>query len=597
MRKEPSASIAYIPSFDGLRALAVVAVVGFHYWPDIFIGGFVGVDIFFALSGYLITSILMAENDATGRVDLGAFWGRRIRRLVPAVLLLVSVCAVWMVLIQTASYRAFVDSIGALSWTTNWLELGFSDAHFFARNRSTVLDHLWSLAIEEQFYIVWPVMFLGLSKYVRQRSSQLLVVGALIVASVVAMGLSGTFVGYFGTHTRAFELLAGALLAMSRFVPTARLGRIFLAVGLVGLAVIIAFAEAGETYMYPFGFVGVSLVSMSLVMALISPIGRWKVAFEIPLVRRVGAMSYGIYLWHIPIYRFLSEGRTGLSSFWLMALRFAVLAAVVSASYNFLEHPIRTRRLRPSAMASVAAVIVVIGSVTALGISAHDDYGTRFETSAQMPESEGKIRVLVLGDILGAVFADGLELEDEFAVWDVTEVACPLIDAGLRRDGDLEFPSDFCNEWELRWRAAIEDFEPDAIVVSAGYWDLGPRYKSGVDDDSSSSELRAAAFSDEELLNAYEEAAQRANGIVESAGVPVVWVGIPDLESLAPRNDAGPDVAANSTLWNEVFRAAFENTSGKSPEMNVIDLPAGSARAEGLEFSSEIAELITQQLG
>lgn len=509
---------AHLPALDGLRAVAVVAVVLFHYWEAQFPGGFVGVDLFFVLSGYLITGILVTERRRHGRIDLRAFWGRRVRRLVPAVVALVVATSVAAALVGEGSTRQVAHSLGALTWTTNLVEVAFGQSRIWQLHRYTVLDHLWSLAIEEQFYLVWPLVLLGVLR-LRSRGARLAAVGALIVASATAMGVVGGLHAYLRTDTRAFELMAGAALALAVGGGRPKLGAVASsALALVGLGTVVgfvAFARPGDAWMYPWGFAVIAAAGVALVAAAASPPVWLAVAFGARPVRHLGRLSYGVYLWHIPVLRLVTAERLGVDGVGLRAAQLAVLAAVVELSYRFVEQPFRERRVPLGARhVAVGYAVALVALVPMVGV-VRDDVANRWNTLQPMPTATaGQRRVMVVGDLVGATIGRGLSDRDVAGdaadvVWPIADAGCPTADhpagdpAGRIRPFDERgqplSPDESCRHWRARWRDAVDRFDPDVVVVAAGFWDTFELRRGDRTIDGDALEQRYRAVVDEQV--------------------------------------------------------------------------------------------------
>ena len=372
------ARLRHVRALDGLRGLAVLAVVVYHL--DLLPGGFLGVSVFFTLSGFLITNLLLAEWEASGRVGLGGFWGRRFRRLLPAALVglvLVVVTSWWWAdARQLEALRG--DVVAALAYVANWRFIFNGDLYGAGFEEPSPVLHYWSLAIEEQFYVVVALIAVGLARFARSRRAWFVVFGLLaalsMFATILLWGSSDTNRVYFGSDTRAFELLAGVLLALviGFEIPT-RLGRWasrHVVTGAVLLAMLAAFVlvDTTQTWLYRGGLWLVALGSVALILAALDhgPVARalmWK-----PLVA-LGLISYGVYVFHWPIFVYLTTDRTGLDGVALVALRLTITLGVAIASYHFLEQPIRTRRLRLRPMpvvATLAAVTIALVAATTL---------------------------------------------------------------------------------------------------------------------------------------------------------------------------------------------------------------------------------------
>ncbi|MFC7501775.1 acyltransferase family protein [Nocardioides sp. GCM10030258] len=345
---------------DALRGIAVSGVIGYHIWPGALPGGFLGVDVFFVISGYLITVGLSADLGASRAGTFRRFWARRARRILPALLVMVTVsCAVAGVLGGPSAVRLREQVASGLTFTTNWHQIGTGESYFVSLN-PPIFQHLWSLAIEEQFYLLWPLLLLLLVRFVRRDRLRWMVVAGLAVASVVAMavGYSGSVDPsrlYFGTDTHGFSLVLGALAALAggpfvRFVSTRLEGRRAAAARVsvpLGLALLlVAFASMSDTgaFAYRGGIAAIAAMTGVLIVVLDS-VDHQRVAKALPLAPLVwlGERSYGLYLWHWPVVVFFSErwvtsSGPGLAMRGLMVLATSVLLA--SLSWKYVEKPV-----------------------------------------------------------------------------------------------------------------------------------------------------------------------------------------------------------------------------------------------------------------
>src|SRR3984957_11606654 len=385
----------HLPALNGLRGLAVIGVVAYHLQLGWAQGGYLGVDLFFVLSGFLITTLLLEEWAGSGRVDLVAFWGRRARRLLPALFLVVAALGLYLILnahfggpganglIDLAGLRG--DAIATLLYVNNW-HLIFAHQSYFAQfSTPSPLQHTWSLAIEEQFYLVWPPLLLVLLRYGRRgwRGVGVTVTVALGVGSSVLMavlfhpGVDPSRI-YYGTDTRLFDLMAGAtiaFLAAARPQPKAPARRTLHRVGPAAAVVLAVFwVRAGTPgglptdFMFKGGFL-LCAVLAALVVAdarLIEP-GWFARGLAWRPLHFIGTISYGIYLWHWPVIVYLNGARTGLSTWPLNLLRIAVTLAVSTASYYLVERPIRLAKLRGGVRlwAPVAGVVTAVAIIVA----------------------------------------------------------------------------------------------------------------------------------------------------------------------------------------------------------------------------------------
>jgi peptidoglycan/LPS O-acetylase OafA/YrhL len=360
-------SAGRILGLDGLRAVAVTAVVIYHLGNGSMTGGFLGVDLFFVISGFLITTLLLEEIGLRGRVDIGAFYLRRARRLLPALVLMLLGTALIVTTIARDSASQFLrDLPGAALYISNWWALGQEQSYFELIGRGNMLGHLWSLAVEEQFYLLWPLMLTGIAWFAARRGwarrpvvLAIALGGALLsTAWMAALAVSRGYPidadptrVYFGTDTHAMSILVGAALAAvwrpSHYARTIPAGArtMLTAVGAGGLAVsVLLFVTVSEytPWLYRGGFLLAAAV-FAVVIAAGShpgaPLGRW---LDNPPMRWIGERSYGIYLWHYPVFLVTRPGiDVPWEGAWFDGLRIALVVGVAELSYRYVETPIR----------------------------------------------------------------------------------------------------------------------------------------------------------------------------------------------------------------------------------------------------------------
>lgn len=485
----------------------MAAVVAYHLEPDLLPGGFLGVDVFFVLSGFLIGSLVLAEIVATGGVDLREFYVRRVRRLMPASLLLLSAIVVYAATTAGAAELSRLRShvLWTLGWVANWGYISDGTAYVDVVAGASPLRHTWSLAIEEQFYAVFPLLVLLVASVARRRGATnvrrsvgwlagcCLALSATVMLVITADG-DRIDRAYFGTDTRLQAILAGVVIA-AIFVgrpPTAgkaaRTVRILAPAAAVALAALFVVGGERSIWMYRGGFTLVALVSAVLVSSVEAV--SW---LRIPLSWRplvaLGRISYGVYLWHWPITVVVDGRRTGLDGPALAVFRLALTLSAALASWWLVERPVRNGALgrRVGRIAPVLAVISV-AAVGIGGIRATTTPGSDGRASTPAPSTTpgaDPLRMILVGDSVAHTLA-GAKVHEfpDFEEWNIadspfdpervtlgtmTRPGCSYL-AGVNVfptetgtvDSDL---ARFCGDWRRDIGESIDEFRPEFVVV------------------------------------------------------------------------------------------------------------------------------------
>ena len=508
-RDEPQ--LRHVGALDGIRGVAVAAVLLYH--GNDLPGGFLGVDMFFVLSGFLITSLLLVEAARTGWIRLGAFWLRRARRLLPALfLMLLGVCLYcWLLASSTDLSRIRGDALATLFYVANWHSIFANHGYFALFQSPSPLDHTWSLAIEEQFYLVWPIVVLGLVWFTTRRrrarggsrtAPAVLVVALLLsAASTTAMWLlyranADPSRVYLGTDTRASSVLLGAALAAWCIWRPQRqrrsshggggwwAGRVALeAAGLVA-AVFLGYmwlnASGTGSFLYRGGFLCCGLAAATVIAAAAHPrAGVLARVLSVEPLRALGIISYGVYLWHWPIYVAMTPSNTGLHGNLLLAAQISVTVVVATISFVLVERPIRTgtfpaRRFLVAAPAAVVACAVAIFVATAGATASPLAQSQRLHAHSLMINRNAGTRLLVIGDSIGgnlATASESLASDFDLTVYDATSAGCVLTNGvSAARNiihGQYTYVSPI-HRCEPQWNAADEQFLPNKVLLAYG---------------------------------------------------------------------------------------------------------------------------------
>jgi peptidoglycan/LPS O-acetylase OafA/YrhL len=501
----------HVQALDGLRGLAVAGVLLFHADRTL-IGGYLGVDLFFVLSGYLITGILLSEHAREGRISLANFWVRRARRLLPALLsLLVAVAAYARFFSKPDELRGVrADALATLAYVANWRAIYGHKSYWEIFASASPLEHTWSLAIEEQFYVLWPLLVVAVLLLRRgSRRAMLVVCAALAAASALATLLLYTAENasrvYMGTDTRAVGLLAGAALAcvlpMSSELPRSA-ARAFDALGIaafVGLAFAWTRLEGESPFLYRGGLWLTEIAAVVLITcAVAAREGIVARALSFAPLRGLGAISYGVYLWHWPVDVVLTPERTHFGHVALTLLRFAVTFAIAIPSYRFFERPIRERGIFfaparfvvPGSFVATAALALVGTSVwrrpvpppafppPPVAVNGSTKIPGPYDTDIKMlPVADAlrpdTMRVLLVGDSVSQFL--GLQLrhqqEKQHAFVASRGVgACSIFPAENRMVDGVLIEGTCCAD---TWDKDVAELRPDVTLVVLGGGYLG----------------------------------------------------------------------------------------------------------------------------
>jgi peptidoglycan/LPS O-acetylase OafA/YrhL len=642
---------AHQPALDGVRGVSVAMVLLFHGGFTWMTGGYVGVSVFFTLSGFLITGLLVAEHDSTGGISASRFYARRVRRLMPASLLCLAAVSVASAMGEFGGLpHVRRDILASLFQVANWNALanGTSYADLIARSGGQLgpVDHFWSLSVEEQFYWVWPVVCMvlmarGRSARTVRRGIVAMAVAGLVAAPVVAH-VWGPDAAYWATPARLGEILVGAALAvvMSGRRWTWR-GLPWL--GLAGLAVIVWAgitwpSASGPAYT---GWLGVfALASVALIAGLqaVSPL---RTALGVAPLAYLGCISYGVYLYHWPVFAIIDDRRVDVGTWGLFVIRIAVTMVIAVASYHLFEQPIRHgrspgRKVAFTTVGAIAAVTALVFAVVPAPVpvfSGETDVPATFASTttvvatssptttdsvitpspstaspvgestvaptsvapstSTIPPPTGPVTVLLVGDSTMVALAEGMSdwataRPDQMQVASIAAVGCGLVrDSTMLGDDDRAFEKACAKSLDVKLPKLLDAQVPEVVTIMITIPDVVERVWNDSEGSLHPTDLRYA----ERLTAAYREMADR----LVAAGVPhIVWVVPPFPNELWPRSAVDPLDPAD---W-DVFVGTILDTAAEHPDViDVVRLDQWVAahgddlamRPDGLHFEPEAA--------
>ena len=604
--------LPFQPALEGLRGLAVLAVLLFHAEIPGVGGGFLGVSTFFTLSGFLITGLVTAEREHEGRIHLRAFWGRRFRRLMPAALVgLAAIVALGSTFGDFPQHdRLRADGLAALLYVANWWLILSGAAYADLMGSPSFVQHFWSLAIEEQYYAVFPVVATALlARGGRRPLAVALGIGTLVSWAwmlELSDSTASTARIYYGTDTRCGELLVGGVLALvlsGRRLSSER-GRILAVLGVLGLVVSAGFwvvATVESPWLYRGGLSFYGLASAALVAGCVTPSGPVRQLLSSALLRWIGRVSYGAYVYHWPIFLVLDKG-TGLDPATLFGLRVVLTFAVAAASHRWLEEPILSNRLLVGWRSRVA-VPIAFAAVGAAFYYARPDLTLADVPDEPVPLADGAPRIAILGDSVADDVANGLEMwaarTGQADVLNLAIRGCGLA-VGAWPDRVGRRPA-VCDRWRERARRQLTPFAPQVVVVVTAVWELNDREKPEWGRPLALGDPLFDAW----LIEEFESTAR----FFEEFDAPVAWLTAPCIRRLKGGTQGAFDPARVTHLNEKILPVV----AAASPQVaEVIDLydavcPGGRFttriygihpfRRQGVHFTERAQHWVGEWLG
>jgi len=614
-----SSGLRRFAALDGMRAFAVMAVMLFHFGVSWVGGGLLGVDVFFVLSGFLITTLLCRELSRTSTVRLGRFWAQRARRLLPALVVLILGVAAY-----AFAYRNTIDvtgvrndAVATLLYVANWHFIFSGQGYFAQAAAPSPLLHSWSLAVEEQYYLIWPLIALFV---VRRWGMAKLAVTAAVGAVASATLMLALFVAgfsidriYFGTDTRAQALLVGSFLGAvgshagehftiipDRWTRIRHGGLVWALPGVAG-ALFLLWAwhalNGQDPFLYHGGFLLVAVAAGAVIVTCVTvPTSAVPRFFSLGALVFVGRISYGLYLYHWPLFLVINHAHTGLLGFPLLAARLAATFTAAIASWYLIEEPIRTGRFfhGPRALAATGAVALVtaglvlvatvapVGATSDIPVSAaglasgnaqRQIWGSAATVAAATP-----VHFLLLGDSVALTMGLGLSVDSVSSyhvnVADEGTLGCDLDDVDVLQGGVVTPATPGCPDWRTTWPTEVSFFRADVVGLLIGRWEVTDHFYDGqwvhvgepIWDDHLLAELNQAV------------------AIFSARGAKVVLFTMPYMDPSQESADGQPfteNDPARADAFNRLLRQVAKEHSGV---VSVIDLnrlldPHGSFQA------------------
>ncbi len=637
---------SHVPGLDGLRGFAlVVGPLIFHLWPGLVPGGVLSIDMFFVLSAFLITRLGLREMDRRGKVDVGGYTNRRLRRLTPVLVLTVGAVVLWAAIEPPELLDDWIGgAVASLIGVQNWFLISQGESYFSFFGQVSPLRHLWSLSIEMQFYVFAPMLLIIARQGSRRAGRIALLAVALVGAVASAVWMSYLFEPgtdptrvYFGTDTRAQGLLVGVALAVAvelwgpvRTVLGRRAAVVGANLAVLGHIVLVSTVSEEDTWLYEYGgFLLAATMGGLMAFGALQPINRGPAFWILESKPAIwlGKVSYGLYLYHWPIILYLSPERTGLDGNVLAFFQLAVSLAVTALSWYLIEQPVLRRKPAPWPMAfvTVASMAVIFAGllwvesdrppeveqiIVAAPAEPDDDpdgpaasEGTDDPaTTATTVQADRPFKLLVVGDSVPNQVVPSLREQAavrglDVQVFDETHIGCVITRYGDKRpDPDNEGPvGEVCSGWAdpveiatvvdpevVSWPTAVEAFQPDAVLLYTSAWDASDRRIPSLGPDWVHA---GQEVFDEYALSEYRLA---ADTLTES-GATLYWMLGPALNRpIVPQNDP-----VRIERLNELVLEAVEGNE----QVEIVDFPGfigpvggerdERLRGDGLHLSPE----------
>ena len=593
----------YHPGLDGVRGMAMVIIFLFHAGSPIFPGAVLSLSLFFTLSGFLITRLLLDEGVRQSAIDLPRFWARRLRRLLPAALLgIVFVMVLSATVWNPDPNELRTDILASLGYGANWRFLlqGHSYAQLF--QAPSPLLHYWSLAIEEQFYFLLPLLVWAIARRTNSprgfrltlRASLLIGIAISLVVTTVAAATGNTDFVYYSLPSRAGELLVGAVAATSLGVaqlarrPAPKWATLGGTLALIALIVLCATVTRTSPWLSWGGFVGFSVISSLLIVAALPP-GPLAKALSVWPLLMLGKISYGLYIYHWPVILWLTPERVGVGGAELILIQASVTLVLAIISYVLVEQPVRRGRVLHGVAARFAAPVGIVAMALAgLLVTSTLSSPARLDFAAATSVNKIPVTLPTLGETSVAFFGDSTALMTAagFESWAATSpkisqgggaayYGCGIVRDGKARFAGRELTFEACRSLPEQWSQALTETKPQVAIIKVGPIEADDHLLPG---DTQWRFLGDPVF-DDYLTRRMTEA---VDVVIDHGAIPV-WLKSPLIEpersTLLPNDDPSGDPARMKR-----FNAILDSVAKRRPELKIVDLAAFVKRWPAGEF-------------
>jgi peptidoglycan/LPS O-acetylase OafA/YrhL len=602
-----SGGSTYVGALDGLRAIAVAAVIVYHFAPSVLPAGFLGVDVFFVVSGFLIARLVTREIGRSGTVALRNFWARRVRRLLPA---LVTVTVVVLVAAAIKFSNSEIHDIraqalGTLFYCANWVIIFAKGSYFTSTGRPSPFLHMWTLAVEEQFYVVLPLVLFAFRRVVVRHpvwTAAVALLGAF--ASTVWMGVlfsptADPSRAYLGSDSHAMGLLVGVALGVlagagspwealgDRLRSSARVARtasLAAITALVAIVVVMRVADANTETLYRGGFL-VFAVLCAIIVVVVATLPSTPIArlLRTPWLVAIGLRSYSLYLWHWPVRVFVTTS-SGLDGFALFAVRLAVSVALAEISFRFVERPFRVGRVARRTGSRGALVYFAGLTAIAVVLVATVDAPKALPPSslAQVHQIVGNtnpkaLRVDTFGDSTGLVFGLSGAVHAKqlgITVGGDAQLGCGVVQTDHVSQGRILGSPAVCAGWKARWQKSMREDPQARLALMTGAWEI-------LDQQTAAGEVKFGTSAWTDLISS---SLRTALDVLTADGRPVYLFQVPcygagDATDPFPERSNPLRIAALNQIYEHVARAL--------PAVHIVDwrnlVCPGGHRAENID--------------